>query len=175
MLTRSIVLIGLTGSGKTTVGKRLSKQLSCPFIDTDDVVSETAGLAVRDIFEREGESAFRALESNALQEILADDTPKVVAAAGGVVLAEQNRRSIQEANAHVIWLDADPKSLLKRISIGGHRPLLDNNPAATLKAMSAERRGLYAELADLRVDANGRDINAIVKLVFEFVMARGTS
>lgn len=172
MLTRSIILIGLTGSGKTTVGRRLSKQLECPFVDTDDVVSETTGLALREIFQHEGEPAFRALESCALQEILADDTPKVIAAAGGVVLAEQNRRSIQESNSHVVWLDAEPKNLLKRISFGSHRPLLDDNPVATLMAMSTERRGLYADLADLRVDANGRDINGIVKLVFEYVTKR---
>ncbi|MEO5974360.1 MAG: shikimate kinase [Ilumatobacteraceae bacterium] len=175
MLTRSIVLIGLTGSGKTTVGKRLSKQLDCPFVDTDDVVSESTGLAVREIFQRNGEPAFRALETSALEGILADATPKVIAAAGGTILAEQNRRSIQNSNSDVIWLDAEPKNLLKRISIGSHRPLLDDNPVATLMEMSAERRGLYAELADLRVDANGRDINRIVKIVFDFVTERGVS
>lgn len=175
MLTRSIVLIGLTGSGKTTVGRRLSKQFDCPFVDTDDVVSETSGLAVREIFQREGEPAFRALERNVLEAIFADDTPKVIAAAGGVVLAEQNRRSIQDSNSHVVWLDAEPKNLLKRISIGSHRPLLDNNPVATLMAMSTERQGLYADLADLRVDANGRDINEIVKRVFEYVVEREVS
>lgn len=175
MLTRSIVLIGLTGSGKTTVGKRLSQQLDCPFVDTDEVVSETAGLAVREIFEREGEPAFRALESNALEAIFADATPKVIAAAGGVILAEQNRRSIKDSHSHVVWLDAQPRNLLKRISIGSHRPLLDDNPGATLMQMSIERRALYSDLADLRVDANGRDINRIVKIVFNYVSAQGAS
>ena len=175
MLSRSIVLIGLTGSGKTTVGKRLAKQFDCRFVDTDDVVIATTGSSVREIFELEGEPAFRAHESKALESILADDVPKVIAAAGGVVLAEQNRRAIQNSKSHVVWLDAEPANLLKRISNGSHRPLLDDNPSATLVAMSVERRGLYAELANLRVDANGRDINEIVKVVFNYLIDQETS
>ena len=175
MLTRSIVLIGLTGSGKTTVGKRLAKQLDCPFVDTDDVVIATAGLSVREIFELQGETAFRAHESMALESILADDIPKVIAAAGGAVLSEQNRRVIQNSKSHVVWLDAEPANLLKRISTANHRPLLDDNPSATLVAMSVERRGLYAELANVRVDANGRDINEIVKVVSNYLLDQEAS
>lgn len=175
MLTRSIVLIGLTGSGKTTIGKRLAKQLDCQFVDTDDVVIATTGSSVREIFELEGELAFRAHESKALESILADGVPKVIAAAGGVVLAEQNRRAIQDSRSHVVWLDAEPANLLKRISIGSHRPLLDDNPSATLVAMSAERRELYADLADVKVDANGRDITGIAKIVFDYVAKQETS
>lgn len=175
MLTRSIILIGLTGSGKTTVGKRLAKQLACPFVDTDDVVIATADSSVREIFELQGEPAFRAYESKALELILADEIPKVIAAAGGVVLAEPNRRAIQNSNSHVVWLDAEPANLLKRISIGSHRPLLDDNPSATLETMNVERRGLYAELANVRVDANGRDINEIVKVVSNYLMDQESS
>lgn len=175
MLTRSIVLIGLTGSGKTTIGKRLAKQLDCQFVDTDDVVIATTGSSVREIFELEGEPAFRAHESKALELILADDVPKVIAAAGGVVLAEQNRLAIQNSGSHVVWLDAEPANLLKRVSIGSHRPLLDDNPSATLVAMSAERKELYADLADVQVDANGRDITGITKIVFDYITMQEAS
>jgi shikimate kinase len=175
MLTRSVVLIGLTGSGKTTIGKRLAKRLDCQFVDTDDVVIETTGFSVREIFELEGEPSFRAHETKALERIFADSAPKVIAAAGGVVLAEQNRLAIHNSRSVVVWLDAEPARLLKRISIGSHRPLLDDDPPATLMAMSAQRRGLYADLADVRVDANGRDINGIVKIVLDYVTEQETS
>ncbi|MHB1090820.1 MAG: shikimate kinase, partial [Ilumatobacteraceae bacterium] len=123
MLTRSIVLIGLTGSGKTTVGKRLAKQLNCAFVDTDHVVFETTGLSVREIFEQQGEPVFRGYEARALEMIFAETTPKVIAAAGGVVLAERNRDVIRNSKSFVVWLDTEPSILLKRVSVGVHRPL----------------------------------------------------
>lgn len=174
MLTRSVVLIGLTGSGKTTVGKRLAKQLDCTFVDTDDVVFSTTGLSVREIFEQQGEPVFRDHETQVLEMIFADVTPKVIAAAGGVVLAEHNRDVIRNSNSYVVWLDAEPSVLAQRVSAGGHRPLLDDDAPATLKAMSATRRDLYAQLANVRVDTNGRDINAIVKKVVKHISAQGT-
>lgn len=174
MLTRSIVLIGLTGSGKTTVGKRLAKQLECTFVDTDDVVFATTGLSVREIFEQQGEPAFRDHEAQVLEMIFADATPRVIAAAGGVVLADHNRDLIRNSNSYVVWLDAEPSNLLQRVSAGGHRPLLDDDAPTTLKAMSATRRDLYAQLANVRVDTNGRDINAVVSKVIKLVSEQGT-
>ena len=175
MLTRSVVLIGLTGSGKTTVGKRLAKQLDCTFVDTDDAVFATTGLSVREIFEQQGEPVFRDHESQVVEMIFVDITPKVIAAAGGVVLAEHNRDVIRNSNSYVVWLDAEPSVLAQRVSAGGHRPLLDDDAPATLKAMSATRRDLYAQLANVRVDTNGRDINAVVKEVVKHISAQGTS
>lgn len=169
MLTRSIVLIGLTGSGKTTVGKRLAKQLKCSFVDSDDVVLQIAGKSVRDIFEQDGEHAFRDLESRALEVIFADNTPKVIAAAGGSVLAESNRQVIANSDSTVVWLDVEPSNLLRRVTVGSHRPLLDGDASAALTAMSTERRSLYAQLADLQVDANVHDINRVVKTVLKHV------
>lgn len=175
MLTRPIVLIGLTGSGKSTVGKRLAKQLNCTFVDTDDVVSETTGLSVREIFEQKGEPAFRDHETRVLETILADATPKVVAAGGGAVLAERNRQIIQNSMSFVVWLDAEPSNLLRRVSAGSHRPLLDDDAPATLMEMSTTRRSLYAKLGDVRVDTNGRDINKVVNLVLKQIAAQGVS
>ncbi|MFA5775021.1 MAG: shikimate kinase [Ilumatobacteraceae bacterium] len=172
MLTRSIVLIGLTGSGKTTVGKRLAKQLNCSFIDSDDVVLQLAGKSVRDIFEQQGEQAFRDLESRALEAIFADHSPKVIAAAGGSVLAESNRQVITNSDSTVVWLDVEPSNLLRRVTVGSHRPLLDGDTSATLTAMSAERRSLYAQLADLQIDANVHDINQVVRTVLDHVAKR---
>ncbi|MHB1130340.1 MAG: shikimate kinase [Ilumatobacteraceae bacterium] len=174
MLTRSIVLIGLTGSGKTTVGKRLAKQLNCAFVDTDHVVFETTGLSVREIFEQQGEPVFRGYEARALEMIFAETTPKVIAAAGGVVLAERNRDVIRNSKSFVVWLDTEPSILLKRVSVGVHRPLLDDDAPAALMAMNVTRRDLYAELADVRVDTNERDINGVVKNVLEHIATQGT-
>ena len=172
MLTRSIVLIGLTGSGKTTVGKRLAKQLECSFVDSDDVVLEIAGKTVREIFEQQGEQSFRTLESKALEMIFAEHSPRVIAAAGGAVLAEQNRHVIKDSKSTVVWLDVEPSNLLRRVTVGSHRPLLDDDAPATLTAMSKARRGLYAELADLQLDANGHDIKGIVKTILTYVAKR---
>lgn len=175
MLTRSVILIGLTGSGKTTVGKRLAKHLNCAFVDTDDVVLETTGLSVREIFEQAGEPAFRDHETKVLEGILADVTPRVIAAAGGVVLAEHNRQLIRNSKSWVVWLDAKPSNLLKRVAAGSHRPLLDNDARATLMAMSTARRDLYAGLAEFRVNTNGNDINKVVNLVLKHVSGQGIS
>ena len=175
MLKRSIVLIGLTGSGKTTVGRRLSKHLNCAFVDTDEVVSASTGLSVREIFEQQGESAFRDHEIRAMEVIFADSTPRVIAAAAGVVLAERNRQIIRNSISFVVWLDAEPSNLLKRVSGGGHRPLLDGDALAALTAMNATRRDLYAKLADVRVDTKRRTVNGVVKSVLKLVAARGDS
>jgi len=173
MLTRSIVLVGLTGSGKTSVGKRLAKQLGCSFVDTDDVVIESTGFSVREIFEQQGESAFRNHETKALEMILADATPKVIAAAGGVVLAAHNRQLIRDSSSYVVWLDAQPANLLNRVSAGVHRPLLDDDAPATLQKMNDSRRDLYAELADIRVDTNTCGVNGVVETVFEQISGLG--
>lgn len=170
MLTRSVVLIGLTGSGKTTAGRRLAKQLDCAFVDTDGVVSDATGLSVREIFEQRGESAFRLYETQALKLILADVTPKVVAVAGGAVMAQENRDVIRDSKSYVVWLDAEPLTLLKRVSVGSHRPLLDDDPSATLVAMSIERNNLYADIADMRVDTNRRNLKQVVKQVVKVVL-----
>lgn len=175
MLTRSIVLIGLMGSGKTTVGKRLAKQLGCTFVDTDDVVLKATGLSVRDIFERFGETVFRDHETRALQSILLDDTPKVIAAAGGAVLAENNRRAISDSSSYVVWLDTEPSNLLKRVSFGPHRPLLDDDAPTTLEAMSTVRKGLYSELADTRVDTNSLNVHEVVNVILKNLEFEGIS
>jgi shikimate kinase len=155
------VLIGMMGAGKTTLGRRLARRLSRPFIDSDQQIEARTGRTVREIFEADGESAFRALETEALAEALATTSPSIVAAAGGTVLRDVNRDRMR-ANGTVIWLRADPGELAERVRNGSHRPLLAEDPEATLHRLAAERSDLYGELADHIVDTGGRPPEEIV-------------
>lgn len=157
-----IVLIGMMGSGKTAVGRRLAGRLGFRFIDTDESVVATAGKPVRLVFEEDGEAVFRQLESEALLAALGRDDDVVLAAAGGSVLAIQNRVAIRDMASYVIWLDADHSTLVERTSGGAHRPLLDGDVVERLATLETERRPLYEEIARARIDTTGRTIDDVV-------------
>ena len=150
-----LVLVGLMGSGKSTVGRVLAERLGRPLYDSDAMIEERTGRTVREIFAADGEPAFRVLETAALTEALRSEVPCIVAAAGGVVLAEDNRRLLRESGAKVVWLAADPAVLVERVRSGGHRPALDDDPAGTLLRMQHEREALYREVADLVITVDG--------------------
>lgn len=158
-----VVLVGMMGSGKTTVGRRLARRLHRPFVDSDEQVEARTGRTVADIFRTDGEAAFRPLEAEALAAALAADPPAVVAAAGGTVLDPDNRRAMAAAGT-VVWLRADPAVLAARVAAAGddHRPLLDDDPAGTLRRLADERDVHYHEVADLVVDVDELDPDAIV-------------
>ena len=160
-----LVLIGMMGTGKTTVGQIVAERLHRPFLDSDEEIEARTGHTVREIFEQHGEAAFRTLETEVLEEALAAPERAVIAAAGGVVLSERNRRALQQAAARVVWLCADPASLVERVQRGGHRPLLDGDPAGTLQRMWDERHELYRSVADVVVAVDGRSVDDIVEEV----------
>jgi shikimate kinase len=150
---RPVVLVGLMGVGKSAVGRRLAERLGRPFVDTDARVAELAGSSIAELFEHEGEDAFRARESSALVEALAGRPPAVVATGGGVVLAEHNRRLLTQ-QATVVWLDAPPDVLAERVGAGRERPLLAGaDPLVRLRRLDAARRHHYEAVAHLVVDA----------------------
>ncbi len=149
---RAIVLVGLMGTGKTTAGRLLAERLGVAFVDTDDLIQERAGRTVREIFEADGEPAFRTVESEVLLDTIGSPEPLVLAAAGGVVLAETNRRALRQPGVRVVWLRADPAVLVDRVVGQDHRPLLDDDPAGTFASMRADREPLYAEVADVAID-----------------------
>ncbi len=162
---RHLVLVGLMGSGKTTVGRAVAARLGRDFQDSDALIEEQEGRTVRDIFATEGEAAFRGLETEALRRSLAQTEPMVIAAAGGVVLREENRHALHDSGARVVWLRADPSVLVERVKSGQHRPLLDGDPERTLRSMYETREALYREVADAIVTVDNRSVTEVVEAV----------
>ena len=163
--SRHIVLVGMMGAGKSSVGRILAHRLDRPLLDSDEMVEQRTGRTVREIWADGGEPAFRALETEVLADALHSDQPSVVAAAGGVVLSEANRGLLQSSDAHVVWLLADVEVLLQRVRNGMHRPLLDEDPEGALRAMFDTRAGLYKEVADAIVSVDHRTVNDVAGAV----------
>jgi shikimate kinase len=148
-----IILVGMMGVGKTTVGSRLAERLGWAYFDSDAQVMATTGRSVPELFAEEGEAAFRAAESRVLTIALTGDEPVVVSAAGGVILSEANRRLLAGSGI-VVWMRADPAVLARRVGTGVGRPLLDADPPAVLSELDRKRRALYASVAAVTVDVD---------------------
>jgi shikimate kinase len=141
---KSIVLIGLMGAGKSTIGRRLAKRLGLPFADADAEIEAAAGLTVAEIFERHGESHFRDGERRVLKRLIAGP-PQVIATGGGAFMDAQTRALIL-ARCTAIWLDTEVEILAERVGRRGHRPLLKGkDPAALLRSLAEIRNPVYAE------------------------------
>ena len=149
---RSLYLVGMMGSGKTSTGRPLAERLGYGFVDADAVIEQAAGCSIPEIFERDGEAGFRSLESQVLSAI-SQRHSLVVATGGGVVTQPENWGLLH--SGIVIWLDVVPDQLLQRLNADSTvRPLLQTaNPETALNALLNERRPLYAE-ADLTVVIN---------------------
>ena len=160
-----LVLVGMMGVGKSTVGRMVAAELDRPLFDSDDMIEERTGRTVREIWSTDGEAAFRALETETLVEALAEPEESVIAAAGGVVLSDRNREALQGADAHVVWLLADVDVLVERVRNGMHRPLLDDDPEGTLRRMHVDRAPLYQEVADAIVSVDHRSAHDVAKAV----------
>jgi shikimate kinase len=158
-----VALIGMPGSGKSTVAHRLAARLGLEAVDLDDVVVEAAGEDVASIFAAEGEAGFRARESAALAELLAPDRPRrAVACGGGVVLAATNREVLAR-RATTVLLDAALDVLAERLATEADgRPLLAGDLEDRLATLAAERCELYAATADLAVDAGTHGPDEVV-------------
>ncbi|GJM39301.1 MAG: shikimate kinase [Acidimicrobiales bacterium] len=152
MDTRSVVLVGPMGSGKSTVGRALAQRLRLRHVDTDDLVERRNGSSIQEIFDTRGEAAFRELETAELRTAL--DAHAVVSTGGGIVVTDENRRLLAESPALVVWLDGSIDALVKRVGSGRGRPLLGDDIRTTLQEKVAARAGGYLEVADLRVDTS---------------------
>ncbi|MCU1367368.1 MAG: aroK [Ilumatobacteraceae bacterium] len=162
---RHLVLVGLMGSGKTTIGRVLAQRLHRELLDSDSMIEAREGRTVRTIFQDDGEDAFRKIETEVLIEALAAEQKAVIAAAGGVVLRAENRAALRASGARVVWLRADPTTLVERVKSGSHRPLLDDDPKGTLERMAADRSDLYREVADAIVTVDNRNVSDVVEAV----------
>lgn len=147
----NIVLIGLMGSGKTTVGRIVAQMIGFKMIDTDHLIVDTAGKSIPEIFATEGEAAFRQHESAALRSLLGK-RGCVIATGGGIVTQPRNLAILRHLG-YTVWLDADPERLARRTAMNTNRPLLngEENPKAKLERLLTERKPLYKSLADLRI------------------------
>ncbi len=169
-----IVLVGMMGSGKTTVSRLVGAALGRDVFDSDEMIERRTGHTVAEIWGTDGEPAFRRLETEVLDEALAADPPGVVAAAGGVVLADANRVRLQrvsERGGIVVWLRADPVLLASRVHAGDHRPLVRDDPTRTLARLAVERAPLYAEVADRTLDVDASTVEETVAAVLAEVTA----
>jgi shikimate kinase len=147
-----ILLVGMMGAGKSTVGRVLATRLGWPYLDSDEEILRRTGRTVPEIWHDDGEGAFR-LEEAAVLADAAVTSPAVVAVAGGAVLDAANRDRIR-AGGLVVWLRVRLATLVARIGDGAGRPLLDGDPVGTLARLDAVRRPVYAALADLAVDVD---------------------
>jgi len=148
----NVVLIGFMGCGKTTLGARLAQMLGLTFVDMDDLIVKKAGCSIPEIFARDGEAAFRRLESAVLEELLTRQH-MVVSTGGGVVTVPDNIPKLR-ALGYVIWLDLPESALWHRVSRNRSRPLLRTpNPRQTVHDLLEKRRPLYAAACDFEADS----------------------
>ena len=162
---RSLVLIGMMGVGKSTVGKRLAHRLGLPFVDADEAIERAADMTIQEMFDRYGEAAFRDGERRVIARLIAGER-KVIATGGGAFM-EAETRDLILAKATTIWLDADIDILVERVSRKEGRPLLRNrDPRTVLSELAAVRNPLYA-LAPIHVVSNTTPHEATVDRIVE--------
>jgi shikimate kinase len=170
-LDRPVVLVGLMGVGKSTVGRRLAKRLGLPFVDSDAEIEDAAGYPAAEIFERYGESDFRDGERRLVARLIEGDV-RVIATGGGAYVDPRTRKLLNE-RAITVWLDAPVDVLAERTARRDTRPLLRNgDPKGTLERLAEERRPSYAE-AHIHVtsgDGAHRDVvDAIVHALEDYL------
>ncbi|MGO9962223.1 MAG: shikimate kinase [Acidimicrobiales bacterium] len=155
-----VLLVGMMGAGKSTVGHLVADRMRRPFRDSDAEVERRTGKSVPAIFATRGEAAFRAEERAAVYGALASPVPSVISVAGGAVIDPGTRSRLRAAGV-VVWLDATPQVLATRVGNGRGRPLLRGDPTGALKRLDARRRPVYRELSDVVVPVGGRRPEAL--------------
>lgn len=147
---RAIVLVGMMGSGKSSVGRRLAGRLGLPFVDADTEIETAAHMTIPEIFAQRGEAEFREGERRVISRVLTTRAPLVLATGGGAFMNAETRERVKELGISV-WLKAEPDVLMRRVRKRSNRPLLQTaDPEATLRRMLAEREPVYA-LADITI------------------------
>jgi shikimate kinase len=151
----NLVLVGVRGAGKSAVGKRLARRLGVDFVDLDTLIETREGRSIADILPREGEAAFRKMETEAIAGVSGRDG-LVLATGGGVVLREENRHTLRRLGK-LVWMRVTPEEARQRLEGPGDRPPLTNlSPLEEARHILQQRAGLYEELADGVVETDGR-------------------
>jgi shikimate kinase len=166
-MTRHLVLIGMMGAGKTSVGAVCACRLDRPFVDTDDLVEAMTGRTVAQLFADPGEERFREVEAAAVADACATPTPAVIACGGGAVLEAESRRRMR-ADGFVVWLQGSPPVLRGRVeATAPDRPLLAPGALVTLERLAGARAVAYEAAADASVDTDHRTIEEVADAVLE--------
>jgi len=161
----NIALIGFMGTGKTVVGQLLARKLGRKFIELDSSIEEKAGKSIPEVFQQDGEIAFRELEIEATKEI-AREKNSVIACGGGIVLNKINIDRLRESS-RIVYLTASPRAVLRRVSgEQGQRPLLEvDNPTLTIRELQRFRRPFYERAADMTIDTTKLDIDTVAEQI----------
>ncbi len=166
-----IVLIGMMGAGKTTIGQAISQLTGWPYVDNDEVVAQLVGMPTRDLLEQRGEKAMRDAELAAVDKVLAMPAPVVAGAAAGVVLDEDVSERLH-AGAFVVYLRATVETLEDRVA-GTYRPWLGADPGATMRKLYEGREARYEKLAHLIIDVDNGVPDDVAKRILEAVATPG--
>ncbi len=159
-----ISLIGLPGSGKTTVGRQIARRLQLPFVDSDHAIEQRLGCSIREFFEREGEERFRDIEEQVIDE-LTQVPARVLSTGGGAVLRSANRQHLRE-RAQVVYLKSSPEELFRRLRHDVNRPLLQvADPMARLRDLYAQRDPLYRETAHFILETGRPSVASLVNMI----------
>lgn len=160
----AIALIGMPGSGKSTVGRQLARRLNWPFIDVDAEIERELGGSIRSHFEQHGEASFRDIEQAVLARLLRDDQ-RVIATGGGAVLREANRQALASL-AEVIYLRSSPEELMRRLRHDTHRPLLQvHDPMRRLRELYQQRDPLYRETARFVIETGRPSVKMLAGMI----------
>lgn len=159
-----IGLVGLPGSGKSTVGRQLARRLQLPFFDSDHVIEERLGCSIRTAFERDGEASFRDLEEAVLDELT--QLPRgVVSTGGGAVLRPTTRKRLHD-RGYVVYLNSSPEEIARRLKHDTSRPLLQvDDPLTRLRDLYAQRDPLYREAAHFTVETGRPSVGTLVNMI----------
>ena len=159
-----VAIVGLPGSGKSTVGRQLAKRLALPFSDSDQLIEKRLGESIRAFFDREGEDRFRELEASVIKELVAAP-PCVLSTGGGGVVRSENRESLR-LHCRVVYLHSSPAELFRRLRHDRTRPLLQvEDPLARLKDLYAARDPLYRETAHFVIETGRPSVAMLVNMI----------
>lgn len=164
MSERHLVLVGLMGAGKTTVGRKCAQRLEREFVDLDQLIMTRAAMSIDELWRQQGEDRFRALEREVVIEVCASPIPLVIACGGGTVVDPENRRRLREVGT-IVWLRAPTAVLAARVGSDERRPLLAGDPAGALERLAALRADAYTAAADVIVDTEDRSVGAVADTV----------
>lgn len=169
--TRHLVLVGMMGAGKTTVGREVAARFGWPFVDVDEEIEARQGRTIPEIFDDDGEAAFRIIERSVLADVLSSPVPTVVAAGGGAVLDPANR-DVMRARGTVVWLRAKAEELHRRVGAGTGRPLIDGcgtDPAIRFEELVSSREAAYHHVAHDVVNVDHLSVEETTELLVRFL------